>query len=349
MNVRSSLLLVVAIALVLLTDVASSKLMPITSSVKQQQCGYTANYNITAEDITPAKFTVSSFDCCTLCWANPKCKAAVYSNYLCHQKADDKPLVKAVQTVVVSPQFPTPAPTPVPSTPSPTPSPTFPPPPPPPPTEPPTPQPQPPQPPSGQNVTIYRRMHCNVSTSCDAVEDLTCTAKLYYSGVCYGKEKHTCTPVAINTDVYPQSQCQGSPQPGSGGKDFCTADYNGHYIGHYCDSALPPVIGEQITELSCGLEKCGSPDCSQYIYYSGQCDNGKKLYCMPDAASSSGSNFGTAGYIMVENYNTNDCSSGTLSSMDALPLGACTGTHVVEHGAQMKKRLAREPDTRRNT
>lgn len=81
------------------------------------KCNLQDQSTVLADDIAPAAFAVTSYQCCQNCWTDSNCQAAVYntSTYLCHLKGASGPVGAAPDGIVIFPYKPTPAPTPVPT------------------------------------------------------------------------------------------------------------------------------------------------------------------------------------------------------------------------------------------
>lgn len=266
----------------------------------QNQCRYLPNINITAADIEPAKFMVSSYDCCVACDTNPRCAAAIYSNYLCHLKASTSPQVQAIgPTLIVNAQGPTakPQPTVVPSptAPAPTvvPAPTIP-------------------PPVSNNVTLIVHTKCDYSHTCSRLNDGSCTSRGYFNNVCYGEQLLWTTAGSsfINVEKTAADNCSGTNVVEQQPKNQCQMDENDQYYGYFALDVNKPKAGLHLTMWTYpyACDQGGSASNTQMD--TGHCYVNQFAWCFPDG-----------GVVALAKYPGSGC-TGT-PTITVLPLNAC--------------------------
>lgn len=294
----------------------------------QYQCTYTANINITAPDMAPAKFIVSAYDCCVMCSDTSGCVASVYTNYYCHLKSTQTPqVVSTGPTLILQNGVPPVTVTPAPSPPQPTAAPTPPPTPQPTPAPGPTPTPVPtpappaptpaPTPPPGQ-VTIIREVACQYSDSCNRRSDYSCYTNVYYNNSCQGKQLRVCTGYNIDVSTFSDLGCSGVVEHSTKEtENVCEATPNYNYLGHYCDVQAAPASGLQVQRTQCPYGCNDGSSCAQSSFTTGTCHSSNPFSGMPGASTMA---WCFPQYVVYNTYGSIDC-SGPISSGRAEPIG----------------------------
>jgi hypothetical protein len=221
----------------------------------QYLCTYTSNINITAADMVPAKFVVSSYDCCQLCSDTAGCAAAVYSNYYCHLKGTTKPQVTSIGPTLISqvgpsptqqPQAPSlvPAPTPPPAT----------------------------SPPPAASVTLVREVSCQYSDSCDRRSDYSCVTNVYTEGACVHAAERLCGASTIQVARFDSQSCV--PPVKSTTKEplnTCSQTEDETYVGHYCDTWPSPTVNMTMERTVCPYGCNDGTECTKHTWLTGSC------------------------------------------------------------------------------
>lgn len=315
----------------------AAMLIPMISA--QYQCTYTANINITAPDLAPAKFLVSAYDCCVACSDTAGCVASVYSNYYCHLKGSQSPQVVSTGPTLIlqggAPVPPTPpAPTAAPPTPAPvnpTPAPSVPTP------APPTPGPSTPSPPpppttptptpSGQ-VTIIREVTCQYSDSCSRRQDYSCKTAVYFNNTCQGSVNRICTGYYIDVNTYSELGCGGVVKhTAQEQENVCVMTPDETYLGHYCDVQAAPASGTSVVHTKCPYGCNDGSGCTTSTFATGVCASNPfaslsgssvMAWCFPQ-------------YVVFVAYGSIDCSGPAAQAMSE-PIGqSCFLDNNQEH------------------
>lgn len=251
------------------------------------ECTFYPNINITAPDMLPAKFLISSADCCNLCANTKGCVASVYNNYFCHLKDAQSPQVGAQGPTAILQMNVPPAPTTA--------------------------------APSAGNVVIIREVSCQQSGQCDVTSDYTCVTSVYYNNTCLGNQLRVCNTdqTSIAAVTFSGARCSGpsaTTQEATGTCEFVPT--NQSYDAHYCDVLPAPVKYATVTRTSCD-GSCNSGACvTPAVFSTGVCTATSQLSGEFTIAWA----FPT--YVVYISYLDVSC-QGTVQSSIAEPLGVC--------------------------
>ncbi|CUG91582.1 Hypothetical protein, putative [Bodo saltans] len=272
-------------------------------------CTYASNTNITAPDMSPSKFVVSSFDCCSYCSNTDGCVAAVFYGYYCHLKSAVVPQIGAqgvtvvlqsattttkTTTTTVAPAITTtttstaapPATTVAPAITT--------------------------VAPAGPQMTVIREVTCTSSAQCSQLEDDSCYTTFYYNNTCIVNQLRVCNTDAsvITVVAFAELDCITTLAEETAGVCQLNAST---YHGHYCDIVPVPAVNVTVTRSIC--ESCDG-DCVEAHFVTGQCVATNQLqglstiaWCFPD-------------YVVYESYISDTCSGDVEPSL-AEPRGQC--------------------------
>lgn len=251
-------------------------------------CSYLRNTIITAPNLVPPKFMVSSGDCCAFCAATEGCVAAVFSNYYCDLKNSSTPQTAAQgPTLIVPFAGPTPAPRPT-------------------------------------LVTIIREVSCQESAQCDDTTDGSCRTTVFFNNTCRGNQLRICSANqnTIDASLFNNANgaCSGAPVS-SVSEQTGTCQYNqpnSTYYGHYCDVLLPPSPNQNVLRSQCQYNCMGNggENCNQATFVTGQCTATNQLKGMYTVASCYSS------FVVYSFFSTSDC-SGEPADVVAEELNQC--------------------------
>lgn len=306
------------------------------AAVAQYQCTYTANINITAPDIAPARFLVSAYDCCRLCSDTDGCVASIYTNYYCHLKGVTQPQVvgtgptlilqlnvppsppTTATTTTKAPAPPTTnAPAPTTSVPSPTtdaPAAT---------TDAPT------SPPPATTVTIVREVACQYSDTCSRRSDYSCYSTVYFANTCQQRKMYSCGAYHITWNKYSEDGCKGTIESTEKeSENVCVATPDETYVGHYCDVQQAPTLGLSVSRTICPYGCNDGSECQSASFVTGTClqsnpfsglsGSSVMAWCFPE-------------YVVYAAYGSIDC-SGEVADARSEPIGqSCFLDNNQEH------------------